>query len=115
MSRLTQQLMGVLLLAAVLPTAWLLAETLIGSASPPSGPTGLVICLGVLAWITLFAVGCVSRLAQWAGSRGPDTRQRAHAARRAMLAVRRPALDVPVHDPNPIPAPDPDPLLPIDD
>ncbi len=71
--------------------------------------------LGTLVLAICFVIGCAVRLWQW--SQGPGQTKRGHARtgdERVRIAVRRPAVDVPVDGVSAKPRDD-DPLFPWGD
>ena len=125
MDRLVRRVIVLLLVVMILPTAVFTFARLLGDPIKDAvGQLGSSVsdAIGDLAnavLVGLFFLGLLARLGRWWQNRdAAEARLRGQQQRRAQLAARRPAEDVPIHRPargDHADQDDPDPLLPLED
>lgn len=122
MHRLVRRAIGLLLLLLILPTAAMTIMRIIGGSLTSPTRSGVPTRSDPLSqavtavFLALFLIGLAIRTGRAlrhgdsAGAREHERRER-----RARLAGRRPAEDVPIHQPGPVVSDDPDPAAPFGD
>jgi len=125
MDRLARRVIVLLLVVMILPTAVFTFNRLLGDpVKDAMGQLGSSVSdvIGDLAnavLVGLFFLGLMARIGRWWQNRdAAEARLRGQQQRRAQLAARRPAEDVPIHRPDhrgQADPDDPDPVLPFED